>query len=191
MPRPASVRPSAGRQATPCCRSRAGSPGRASAGIPPAAGRSVAYFSPSRTAAWIRATPSGIGTMRRRRSVVLSTIFQQLAEGLHLRPAQLIDRARASAAVHAAGDRLGDVADEDRLEPRLAAADQRQGRGDAGERGEAVEEDCPPDRTRSRAASPRPPGTAEARPARRPPWCGHRRTQNSDPRRWPTSAPAA
>ena len=38
------------------------------------------------------------------------------------------------------GDRLGDIADESRLEFRVTAADQRQHRRDAGKRGESVEE---------------------------------------------------
>ena len=71
-------------------------------------------------------------------------ILHQLPEGLHLGPAELIDRAVRCPVLgptaDRAQDRPGDVADEHRLEPGLASADQRQRGRHPGERAEAVEE---------------------------------------------------
>ena len=66
--------------------------------------------------------------------------LHQFLERAHLRPAQFVDRAALRIAVDRFGNRRGDVADEHRLEAGRAAADQRQRRRDARQRGEAVEE---------------------------------------------------
>ena len=67
-------------------------------------------------------------------------VFHQLAEALHLGPAELVDRAVLRPSADGARNRLRDVADEHRLEFRLAAADQRQRGRHPRERREAVEE---------------------------------------------------
>ena len=67
--------------------------------------------------------------------------LHQLLEALHFGAAELVDSARPAARPSiAATTALGDVAGEDRLEPGMAAADQRQRRREARNGGKLVEE---------------------------------------------------
>jgi len=66
--------------------------------------------------------------------------FEAFAEGFHFGTAELIDAAARHLAFDRIDDGARDVADEDRLEARMAAAEKRQRRQHTGERGEAVEE---------------------------------------------------
>ena len=86
------------------------------------------------------ATHHGTGTSRRLRSITVEQLFHAFLEGEHLRPAELVDLAALDLAFDRARHRFGDVADIDRLELGLAAADQRQHRRIARHVGEAVEE---------------------------------------------------
>ncbi len=67
-------------------------------------------------------------------------VFHQLLEGLDAGPAEFVDRAGLRPALRSQRYGIGDVADEDRLEPRVPAADQRQRGREARHGGEAVEE---------------------------------------------------
>src|SRR5712671_3856762 len=66
--------------------------------------------------------------------------FHQLAETEDLWPAELVGRARPGRALDRGQEGRRHVAGEDRLEARVAAADQRQSGQEAGEGGELVEE---------------------------------------------------
>ncbi len=66
--------------------------------------------------------------------------LHQLLERLHVRAAQLVDRAGFGVTIDRRRDRARDIAGEHRLEPRVAAADQRQDRRHPGEGGKLVEE---------------------------------------------------
>ena len=69
----------------------------------------------------------------------LEDVFDELPQRPDFRPAELVDPPARDRARDGAGDRLGDVADIDRLEAGLGAGE-RQHRQHAGERSEAVEE---------------------------------------------------
>ncbi len=66
--------------------------------------------------------------------------FQELSKRFHFRPAEFVGGGRARTVLGGGDDRGRDVADEDRLETRLAAADQGQYRQPSRHRGKAVEE---------------------------------------------------
>ena len=77
------------------------------------------------------ATHHGTGTKQALALDHFEQFLHALLEGQHFRPAEFVDRARPGLAVDRIGDRgFGDVADIDRLELGLAAADQRQHRRD-------------------------------------------------------------
>ena len=85
----------------------------------------------------------GAGRHRHERAAALhrgEDVFHQLAEGFDAGAAELVDGARLGAALHGGRDGVRDVADEDGLEARVPAADQRQGGREARHGGEAVEE---------------------------------------------------
>ena len=75
----------------------------------------------------IEAMPKGRDTSGFLRHV-LQHRLETFAEAQHLGAAKLIDLAAGDLAVDGAGDGFGDILDIDRLEIRLAAADQRQDR---------------------------------------------------------------
>ncbi len=74
------------------------------------------------------------------RPVSRSIDLHQFLEAIDRGPAQLIGRARRARLVQRGGDGGRDVADKDRLEAGVAAADQGQGGRNARQRGEFVEE---------------------------------------------------
>ena len=86
------------------------------------------------------ATPKGRSMNQRLRRISCEQQLEQLAEGVDLRPAELVGAPGGRRIVEAFDHRIGDIADIDRLEAGLAAADQRQHRRDHRHRGKAVEE---------------------------------------------------
>ena len=66
--------------------------------------------------------------------------MHQLLEAAHFRAAELVDLTIVGAALDRSNDRARDIAGEDRLEPGMPAADERQRGGKAGDRRELVEE---------------------------------------------------
>ena len=66
--------------------------------------------------------------------------FEHLAEGIDFRAAELVGAAGRRRILEAFDDRIGDIADINRLKPGFAPADQRQHRRHRRHRGKAVEE---------------------------------------------------
>src|SRR5262249_7093286 len=90
--------------------------------------------------AWNLASANGIGTSRRWRWIVASVNCISSLKLRTSRPAELVDSTISAAALNRRNDGARDVAGEDRLEPGMPAADQRQGGRKAGNRRELVEE---------------------------------------------------
>ena len=87
-----------------------------------------------------RETPNGRPERGRAGARRCATSRSRLAQRHHLRAAEFVGSPAAPASSMRARRRQRDVADEDRLQFRRAAAEQRQRRQNARERGEAVEE---------------------------------------------------
>ena len=85
-------------------------------------------------------TPNGRPISPRRRSTMRSTSLHRLAQGHDFGAAEFVGLPGLGRPVEGASGRERHVAREDRLQPRLPAAEQRQHGHEARERGEAVEE---------------------------------------------------
>ena len=165
------------------CRASAARPGRGSA---------AASGSSSRNRACSRGEPEGQRHQPALAADLREHQLHQLAEGVDARAAELIGPARGVGSSSAAHDRLGDVADIDRLEAR--AARRRSAAAPAryrAMRGEAVEETVlGPEHDRGPQDRRRRERGAHRRLAA-PPCCGHRREAIAGRRRWPRHARGA